>query len=156
MANISKTIDECVIALKNIILKELLIYHWPCLDKPTFAVRDKLELKAVKDGSASYAALERKAALYDKLVNGELSDEEDQEKYCVDFFRKGIEQDELPQPPNHDVQQPENVDADTDASFLFDSKPVGPGRMSGTVDSAEHKRNVRYGIHLSLLDHVIC
>ncbi|TQD89865.1 hypothetical protein C1H46_024567 [Malus baccata] len=31
---------------------------------------DKLELKAVHDGSASYASLERKAALYDKLARG--------------------------------------------------------------------------------------
>lgn len=89
-------------------------------------------------------------------MKGELSDEEDKEKYCVDFFHKGIEQDELPQPPNHDVQQPENDDTDTDASFLFNSKPVGLGRMYGTVDNAEHKRNIRYGIHLSLSDHVIC
>ncbi|KAK9936749.1 hypothetical protein M0R45_013575 [Rubus argutus] len=34
----------------------------------TRAHKDKLELKAVKDGSASYAALEKKAALYDKLA----------------------------------------------------------------------------------------
>ena len=53
------------------------------------AHKDKLELKAVSDGTASYAALERKAELYEKLVNGELSDEEDQEKYCVDFFPQG-------------------------------------------------------------------
>ncbi|GFQ05829.1 uncharacterized protein at4g18255, partial [Phtheirospermum japonicum] len=57
------------------------------------AAKDKLELKAVQDGSASYAALERKAEIYNKLVRGELSDEEDEEKYCVDFFRKGLEQD---------------------------------------------------------------
>ncbi|XP_031095096.1 uncharacterized protein At4g18257-like [Ipomoea triloba] len=58
------------------------------------AAKDKLELKAVRDGATSYAALERKAELYDKLVRGELSDEEDQEKYCVDFLRKGLEQEE--------------------------------------------------------------
>ncbi|XP_065856544.1 uncharacterized protein At4g18257-like [Euphorbia lathyris] len=54
-------------------------------------LKDKLELKAIKDGSNSYAALEKKAELYDKLVRGELYDEEDKEKYCVDFFRKSIE-----------------------------------------------------------------
>ncbi|CAH2049768.1 unnamed protein product [Thlaspi arvense] len=59
---------------------------------------DKLELKAVNDGSASYAALEKKAELYDKLVKGELSDEEDKEKYCVDFFRKSLVQDDSSQP----------------------------------------------------------
>ncbi|KAF3449915.1 hypothetical protein FNV43_RR05994 [Rhamnella rubrinervis] len=54
------------------------------------ALKDKLELKAVKDGSASYAALERKAELYDKLARGELSDEEENEKYCVDFLARGL------------------------------------------------------------------
>ncbi|KAL9314542.1 hypothetical protein ACSQ67_019994 [Phaseolus vulgaris] len=34
------------------------------------AHKDKLELKAVRDGTASYAALERKAELYEKLVKG--------------------------------------------------------------------------------------
>ncbi|XP_020223095.1 uncharacterized protein At4g18257 [Cajanus cajan] len=117
------------------------------------AHKDKLELKAVSDGSASYAALERKAELYDKLVKGELSDEEDQEKYCVDFFRKGIEHDELPPPPPlpppsmRDVLR-ENEDGgggndDGDDSLMFSLKPVGPGRVAGAVDSAEHKRNIR-------------
>ncbi|CAL0306081.1 unnamed protein product [Lupinus luteus] len=110
------------------------------------AHKDKLELKAVKDGAVSYAALEKKAELYDKLMRGELSDEEDKEKYCVDFFRKGFEQDEPPQPQSHDVSETVlvgNEDADRDASMLFNTKPVGLGRMSGAVDNAEHKRNVR-------------
>lgn len=59
------------------------------------AIRDKLQLKAETDGSASYAALERKAQLYDKLVRGELSDEEDRERYSVDFLRKGLLEDEF-------------------------------------------------------------
>lgn len=91
-------------------------------------------------------------------MRGELSDEEDKEKYCVDFFRKGIEQDESPQPQSRDVSETvlgENDDVDRDASKLFNLKPVGPGRMAGAVDSAEHKRNVRYKIDLSLSDHVI-
>ncbi|KAF7840458.1 uncharacterized protein G2W53_002756 [Senna tora] len=110
------------------------------------AHKDKLELKAVQDGSATYAALERKAKLYDKLVKGELSDEEDKEKYCVDFFRKGYEQDESVQPQSHDVSQtvpPENEDGDNDASVLFNTKPVVPGRTVGVVDSVEHKRFIR-------------
>lgn len=109
-------------------------------------VRDKLELKAVNDGSVSYAALEKKAQLYDKLVRGELSDEEDQEKYCVDFFRKGVEQDEPP-PTRDDAPRNEDVaaaDGDDDASLLFNLKPVGLGRTAGAVDNAEHKRNIRY------------
>ncbi|KAL2327500.1 hypothetical protein Fmac_020927 [Flemingia macrophylla] len=114
------------------------------------AHKDKLELKAVSDGSASYAAMERKAELYDKLVKGELSDEEDQEKYCVDFFRKGIEHDELlPQPPpGPDVLLGNgdgggDNDDGGDDSLMFNLKPVGPGRMAGAVDGAEYKRNIR-------------
>ncbi|MCO5548319.1 hypothetical protein L7F22_001776 [Adiantum nelumboides] len=59
------------------------------------ANRDKLQLKAENDGSASYAALEKKAQLYEKLVRGELSDEDDREKYSVDFLRKGLLEDEF-------------------------------------------------------------
>ncbi|KAG5006437.1 hypothetical protein JHK82_024392 [Glycine max] len=110
------------------------------------AHKDKLELKAVSDGTASYAALERKAELYEKLVNGELSDEEDQEKYCVDFFRKGIEHDELPPPPlGRDVllQNEDGPVNDDDDSLMFNMKPVGPGRTAGAVDNADYKRNIR-------------
>lgn len=53
--------------------------------------RDKVELKAIKEGAVSYASLEKKAQLYEKLVRGELTDEQGEEKYCVDFFRKGVE-----------------------------------------------------------------
>lgn len=119
-----------------------------------FGVRDKLELKAVSDGTASYAALERKAELYEKLVNGELSDEEDQEKYCVDFFRKGIEHDELPPPPlGRDVllQNEDGPVNDDDDSLMFNMKPVGPGRTAGAVDNADYKRNIRYEIYVFAL-----
>lgn len=84
-------------------------------------------------------------------MRGELSDEEDKEKYCVDFFRKGYEQDEPPQPQNHDVPQtlpPENEDGDNDPSALFNTKPVVPGRTAGAVDNVEHKRFIRYGINV--------
>ncbi|KAM1032858.1 hypothetical protein ACFX2I_036387 [Malus domestica] len=110
------------------------------------AHKDKLELKAVRDGSASYAALERKAALYDKLARGELSDEEDKEKYCVDFFGKRVEQDELQQTQHRDspaVVSPENQDGEINASTLFSTKPLGLGRADATVDNDIHKRFVR-------------
>ncbi|OAY29133.1 uncharacterized protein At4g18257 [Manihot esculenta] len=111
------------------------------------ALKDKLELKAIDDGSASYAALEKKAELYDKLVRGELSDEEGEEKYCVDFFRKGIEQEESQQPQSHDasttVAHPENEDGGKDDSLSFSTKFVGPGRTSEAVDRDKHKRFVR-------------
>ncbi|KAJ8761993.1 hypothetical protein K2173_006595 [Erythroxylum novogranatense] len=112
------------------------------------ALKDKLELKAVNDGSASYAALEKKAELYDKLVRGELSDEEDQEKYCVDFFRKGVELEESQQPQHQNVPattapENENENGDNDASTPFGAKFMGPGRTAGTLDRDEHKRFVR-------------
>lgn len=108
--------------------------------------RDKLELKAVNDGLASYAALEKKAELYDKLTRGELSDEEDKEKYCVDFFRKSFMQDESQQPEAHinsPIVPPENDFGENEASVLFNIQPVGPGRTAGTRDHDEHKRFVR-------------
>ena len=105
--------------------------------------RDKLELKAVKDGSASYAALEKKAELYDKLARGELSDEEDKEKYCVDFFRKGYAQDESQQPQGHDTSATEPAQAEEDGLNDASTKPMGLGRAAGTLDNNEHRRFVR-------------
>jgi hypothetical protein len=105
--------------------------------------RDKLELKAVKDGSISYAALEKKAELYEKLFRGEVPDEEDKEKYCVDFFQKSFDRAYEPQlPESHgvaDVTDPEN---DREGS-MPSAKPMGLGRTGTTIDRDEHKRFVR-------------
>ncbi|CAN0921686.1 Uncharacterized protein At4g18257 [Linum grandiflorum] len=109
------------------------------------AHKDKLELKAVNDGSVSYAALEKKAELYEKLVRGELSDEEAEEKYCVDFFRKGIEHEDSQQPEPSGTAAASNVkdgDADNDGSGLFSTKFVKPGQSGGAFDRDEHKRFV--------------
>ncbi|XP_021836036.1 uncharacterized protein At4g18257 [Spinacia oleracea] len=108
------------------------------------AHQDKLALKAVTDGSASYAALEKKAALYEKLARGELSDEEDKEKYCVDFFRKGHEEEEIQelQPNDSSSKVSEKID-EYDDFIPFNSKPLGLGRTAGAVDIDEHKRFVR-------------
>lgn len=106
---------------------------------------DKLALKAVSDGSASYAALEKKAALYEKLARGELSDEEDKEKYCVDFFRKGQEEDglqELQVSGSSFTKVPEKIE-EYDDFIPFNSKPMGLGRTGGTINIEEHKRFVR-------------
>lgn len=51
----------------------LLIIVTNCLCVVVDVARDKLELKVVNDGSIGYAALEKKAELYDKLVGGEMS-----------------------------------------------------------------------------------
>lgn len=106
-------------------------------------------MKAVKDGAVSYAALERKAQLYEKLVKGELSDEEGEEKYCVDFFRKGNEHVENSKPsstlsssisaPPEDLKQD---DGEGDGS-LFSTKFAGLGRAIGTADISQHVRMVR-------------
>ncbi|KZV41308.1 hypothetical protein F511_38699 [Dorcoceras hygrometricum] len=109
------------------------------------AAKDKLELKAVNDGSASYAALERKAELYNKLVRGELSDEEDAEKYCVNFFRKGIEQNEPVMSRDQHISSQELQDKngdDNDDSLLQQTKASGHGQTTTTVDRSEHKRFV--------------
>ncbi|KAL8032282.1 hypothetical protein ABFX02_13G085600 [Erythranthe guttata] len=111
------------------------------------AAKDKLELKAVKDGSASYAALERKAELYEKLVRGELSDEEDSEKYCVDFFRKGLEKDESRNPQRVDTspRQAQDIHGDGggDDFVSNDTKAAGLGKTSATVDRSQHKHFVQ-------------
>ncbi|KAH7651897.1 hypothetical protein IHE45_20G086500 [Dioscorea alata] len=109
------------------------------------AHRDKMELKAVNDGSVSYAALERKAELYDKLARGELPDEEDKEKYCVDFFQKSIVQDQPQQSEldntSNSIPQ-ENKDSDAD-DMLPNSRPVVSDQANAKLDHEEHKRFVR-------------
>lgn len=111
------------------------------------ALKDKLELKAINDGSVSYAALEKKAELYDKLVRGDLSDEEDNERYCVDFFRKGVELEESQQPQfdraSDNLQAGDEASESDDGPALFNTKFVGPGRTAGILDNDEHKRFVR-------------
>ncbi|ONK69976.1 uncharacterized protein A4U43_C05F28910 [Asparagus officinalis] len=108
------------------------------------ARKDKLELKAETDGSKSYAALEKKAELYEKLARGELPDEEEKEKYCVDFFRKSITQDEQEKPEIQDTEDAkENQNAETEDNDLLNSKLLRPGRTGLTLDSDEHKRFVR-------------
>ncbi|CAK7350236.1 unnamed protein product [Dovyalis caffra] len=112
-------------------------------------LKDKLELKAVNDGTASYAALEKKAELYEKLMRGELSDEEENEKYCVDFFRKGVQQEESIRPRGNDtssaapVYDEGRIGGESDHPVLFNTKFVGPGRTAGAVDKAQHHRFVR-------------
>ncbi|KAG0458109.1 hypothetical protein HPP92_023000 [Vanilla planifolia] len=108
------------------------------------AKRDKLELKATRDGSASYAALERKAELYEKLSRGELPDEEDKEKYCVDFFQKSLSQAAPPQTEeNYTVSgTPHDHDDDKDDPFPI-ARSFGLGRTSSMLDSDDHKRFVR-------------
>ncbi|ERN09099.1 hypothetical protein AMTRI_Chr03g142160 [Amborella trichopoda] len=111
------------------------------------ANKDKLELKAVEDGLVSYAALEKKAELYEKLARGELSDEEDMEKYCVDFFRKTLdteEQSQLSEPANAPSVEDGNLDDEDDLSVPgIDAKLFRPGRTGDAVDNNEHKRFVR-------------
>ncbi|GJN18139.1 hypothetical protein PR202_gb05267 [Eleusine coracana subsp. coracana] len=107
------------------------------------AHKDKLELKVVKDGSASYAALEKKAELYEKLSRGELPDEEDKEKYCVDFFQKSFDRVYEPQlPESHTAADPAEPENDHEGS-MPNAKPMGLGRTGTAMDRDEHKRFVR-------------
>ncbi|XP_019086411.1 PREDICTED: uncharacterized protein At4g18257-like [Camelina sativa] len=108
-------------------------------------LKDKLEHKAVKDGAVSYAALEKKAQLYEKLVRGELSDEGGEEKYCVDFFRKGIEHEDPKPSYNSFISAPsEDLKHDgEDDGWLFSTKFAGLGRAIGTTDVGQHVRMVR-------------
>jgi hypothetical protein len=110
-----------------------------------------LELKAVKDGSASYAALEKKAELYEKLSRGEIPDEEDKEKYCVDFFQKSFDRVYEPQMPENNHRASDGVEPVNDHEHSMpDAKPAGLGRAGTTIDRDEHKRFVRYGVLVSI------
>ncbi|KAM0932746.1 hypothetical protein DsansV1_C42g0239631 [Dioscorea sansibarensis] len=106
---------------------------------------DKMELKAVNDGSTSYAALERKAELYDKLARGELPDEEEKEKYCVDFFQKSLVQDQ-PQQSESDntsnIMPQVNKESDAD-DLLPNSRSLESDQTNTKLDHEEHKRFVR-------------
>lgn len=130
--------------------------------KPVWSfLRDKLELKAVRDGSASYAALEKKAEIYDKLVRGELPDEEDEEKYCVDFFRKGLDKGNPQMSQENDASTPQaqNVgggeDDDDDGFLLNGAKAAGVGQTSSAVDKSQHKHFVMYVFSVFLLFYVM-
>ncbi|KFK28503.1 hypothetical protein AALP_AA7G004600 [Arabis alpina] len=108
------------------------------------ALKDKLEFKAVKDGAASYAALERKAELYDKMARGEVSDEEAEEKYCVDFSRKGEDSQPSSTRNSSISAPPEDLKADgEDDGFLFSNKFAGLGRIIGETDMSQHVRLVK-------------
>lgn len=86
------------------------------------ASRDKLQLKASKDGVDSYAALEKKAELYDKLTRGELPDEEEKEKYSVDFLRKGSLSDEA-----LEIERERLGDSKHDSRESFETSGVDAG-----------------------------
>ncbi|KAJ0791476.1 hypothetical protein HanOQP8_Chr01g0005951 [Helianthus annuus] len=100
-------------------------------------------MKAVKDGSASYAALEKKAELYEKLARGEVSDEEDKEKYCVDFFSKTYVNDEPQRHTPFSIETSKHEPDTYDEPVLPDTRATGLGRAAGTLDNDEHKRFVR-------------
>lgn len=107
--------------------------------------RDKLEVKALQDGSVCYAALEKKAELYEQLLRGELPDEEEKEKYCVDFFQKNVTKVESQPADGMDTSScysERNEDCANDGS-LPNLKSFSLGRSSTVLDSDEHKRLVR-------------
>ncbi|KAL8158471.1 hypothetical protein V2J09_000008 [Rumex salicifolius] len=117
--------------------------------------KDKLAFKAEKDGTASYAALEKKAELYEKLMRGEISDEEDEEKYCVDFFRKGLLQDELQKEHSTTIEPSQKEEEEADPLPPFHEKPFSLGRTAGNADHNEHKRFVRRVLKLNIILYII-
>jgi hypothetical protein len=109
-------------------------------------------MKAIRDGSVSYAALEKKAALYEKLSRGELPDEEENEKYCVDFFQKSMENDRSqPSDSGHNDNtrgadsplRDGNRGGDDGSDPFLSSRPFGLGHTGINMDNDEHKRFVR-------------
>ncbi|GKU94205.1 hypothetical protein SLEP1_g7731 [Rubroshorea leprosula] len=91
--------------------------------------RDNFSIKnsGVEARALNYAALERKAELYEKLVRRELSDEQDKRRYCVDFIRRGVPQDgsQQSQAQLASPTEPLDEDADNDTSFLFNTRSSG-------------------------------
>ncbi|KAJ8561480.1 hypothetical protein K7X08_033957 [Anisodus acutangulus] len=63
------------------------------------------------------------------------------EKYCVDFFRKGQEQEDSEQLQRHDTSnaEPRDEDGDVDASLLSDTKAAGLSGQVGTFERSEHQ-----------------
>lgn len=108
-------------------------------------------MKAEKDGSASYAALEKKAELYEKLAKGELSDEEEKEKYCVDFFSKSLNRSENEESKVEDKSKMTTNDNNEDDNLSW-LNAIGPGRTGSVADHDEHKRFVRYVITCLVID----
>lgn len=73
----------------------------------------------------SYAALERKAALYDKLSQGRFDD--DEEQYNVDFLQKGFLTDEMRHSrhrPAHDPAEPIDTSAMAIRASGVQLKPI--------------------------------
>jgi len=95
--------------------------------------RDRLELKATQSGANSYAALERKAALYERLKRGEVEDEETLDMYNVDFVRKGMLDEEA-----KEIERERQGGATT----LQGSLPLFVPETKATA-TAEHKSLVR-------------
>lgn len=78
----------------------------------------------------------------------------------MDFFSKSLVRDDSQQELSVDnpatIEAENEEDDDTDASFLFNAKPVGPGRTTGPLDNNEHKRFVRYVLFFSEGTYLYC
>ena len=107
-----------------------------------------MQLKAETDGSASYAALEKKAQLYEKLARGELSDEDEREKYNVDFLRKGYLEDEFKQLESEGREEKCEMREDGSPEVSIIDRRTGIGWNTDKVGgiTREHKLLVRYEV----------
>ena len=107
-----------------------------------------MQLKAETDGSASYAALEKKAQLYEKLARGELSDEDERERYNVDFLRKGYLEDEFKQLESEGREEKCEMREDESPEVSIIDRRTGIGWNTDKVGgiTREHKLLVRYEV----------
>ncbi|KAL2467215.1 Cytochrome b561/ferric reductase transmembrane protein family [Abeliophyllum distichum] len=103
-----------------------------------------LEVHRTKKKISAYDPFSQKnSESYNKRVRGELFDEEDSEKYYVDFFHEGIEHDEPQLPQGHDSNAHEVRDEAGDYDDIVPNmKVTGLGQATATVDRSEHKHFV--------------
>lgn len=89
--------------------------------------RDMLQLKAEQDGSKVRMALEKKAELYEKIRRGEVPDQEAEERYAVDFLRKGYLEDE-----KREMEEERRAPGNTAEALDSGPPPSAPLQASGS------------------------
>lgn len=100
----------------------------------------------MEDGKDVYAALEKKAELYEKLSRGELNEEE-AEMYNVDFFRKGLLEDERLEMEEEDGSRDLHgkINDSSDLGSVHTRSQGGWIRDGASGLTQEHKQIIRLG-----------
>ncbi|CAD7702396.1 unnamed protein product [Ostreobium quekettii] len=101
--------------------------------------KDRLHVKSTADrASECYAALERKADLYNRIMRGEVRDDDD--IYEVDFLRKGSGHDrEGPQPPGEELGEAGRV-AGNSQEQQEDRKRADHGDYDSELERDERRK----------------